>query len=330
MTVSGRVQGENGKSLGAVRVELLDTPIQPENTFADGVFSLAGAAAGRAGRLLFHRKPGYGVRAVDIMPQVLPGNIHPQFAELPTADEIFATSGGFTPSSSAWTWGSAPAGPDSCFSMPGCWGVGYFGDYHVNQNASLTSPAYSFPDAGNAISASTSGATPNPATTESGWNCCRARRVVIEPAGGYDYPSVAALGGTPGWSGRQGDWRGVVFDLSGRELSSFQFRLLFRADETVSYRGFFIDDVTFDTGATFVDAPPASPAAPTLTAHPNPFNPRTTIRWAVPAAGLSRLEIFDARGRRVACWPAPASPWARRFGMGRTTPAGRKPPASTW
>lgn len=33
--------------------------------------------------------------------------------------------------------------------------------------------------------------------------------------------------------------------------------------------------------------------------HPNPFHPRTTIRYAVPADGRVRLEIFDVGGRRV-------------------------------
>ncbi|RKZ15082.1 hypothetical protein DRQ50_08005 [bacterium] len=32
---------------------------------------------------------------------------------------------------------------------------------------------------------------------------------------------------------------------------------------------------------------------------PNPFNPRTTIAWELPAAGPVRVEIFDLAGRRV-------------------------------
>jgi hypothetical protein len=41
-------------------------------------------------------------------------------------------------------------------------------------------------------------------------------------------------------------------------------------------------------------------AVPTLNAHPNPFNPRVTLTFAVPAAGPAELAIFDLRGRRVA------------------------------
>ena len=34
--------------------------------------------------------------------------------------------------------------------------------------------------------------------------------------------------------------------------------------------------------------------------HPNPFNPKTTISFALPAAGAVRLSVFDVSGRRVA------------------------------
>ncbi len=34
--------------------------------------------------------------------------------------------------------------------------------------------------------------------------------------------------------------------------------------------------------------------------HPNPFNPRTTVVFELPAAGRARVDIFDAAGRRVA------------------------------
>lgn len=43
-----------------------------------------------------------------------------------------------------------------------------------------------------------------------------------------------------------------------------------------------------------------APAAPRLLgAHPNPFNPQTTLSYEVPAAGPVHLEIFDMRGRNV-------------------------------
>ena len=49
-----------------------------------------------------------------------------------------------------------------------------------------------------------------------------------------------------------------------------------------------------------VDVPEtASLLRPVLEVHPNPFNPRTSIRLRVPRAGDVHWSVFDARGRRV-------------------------------
>jgi subtilisin family serine protease len=64
-------------------------------------------------------------------------------------------------------------------------------------------------------------------------------------------------------------------------------------------------------------------------AAPNPFNPRTTLRFGLAAAGPARLEIFDARGRLVrrlldADLPAGdhACAWDGRGDDGRAAPSG--------
>ena len=46
---------------------------------------------------------------------------------------------------------------------------------------------------------------------------------------------------------------------------------------------------------------PETPAAGlTLSASPNPFNPKTTLRFELPVAGPAELSIYDLSGRRVA------------------------------
>lgn len=49
-----------------------------------------------------------------------------------------------------------------------------------------------------------------------------------------------------------------------------------------------------------LQAPVAPPAARLAQNTPNPFNPRTTIRFHLDAAGPARLMVFDVSGRRVA------------------------------
>ena len=45
---------------------------------------------------------------------------------------------------------------------------------------------------------------------------------------------------------------------------------------------------------------PAATAAVILRAHPNPFNPATTLLFDLPRAGQARLALYDPSGRRVA------------------------------
>lgn len=54
-------------------------------------------------------------------------------------------------------------------------------------------------------------------------------------------------------------------------------------------------------GATMTIAGAGDPAtdAAILTASPNPFNPRTTLRFDLPRAGAARLAVFDLAGRQV-------------------------------
>jgi len=72
---------------------------------------------------------------------------------------------------------------------------------------------------------------------------------------------------------------------------------------TVELDRVYLADNSGLTAIRVVDATDADeiPATPTfaLTNHPNPFNPTTTIRFALPAAGHYTLTVYDAGGRRL-------------------------------
>lgn len=59
-----------------------------------------------------------------------------------------------------------------------------------------------------------------------------------------------------------------------------------------------LDDVHV-TVPVAVDDPPRAGRGLTLEAYPNPFNPRTTLRFDLPRSGRVRVGIFDGRGRQV-------------------------------
>ena len=61
-------------------------------------------------------------------------------------------------------------------------------------------------------------------------------------------------------------------------------------------RGIWDFDVT---GLTDVAEAAPSPGVLALAGHPNPFNPKVTLRFELERAGLAELTLFDASGRRV-------------------------------
>ncbi len=66
-------------------------------------------------------------------------------------------------------------------------------------------------------------------------------------------------------------------------------------------RGIWDYDVSTTTGVAENPAATEAPARPVraLAGYPNPFNPRTTVRFQLEHAGTVRLEIFDLAGRNV-------------------------------
>jgi hypothetical protein len=71
------------------------------------------------------------------------------------------------------------------------------------------------------------------------------------------------------------------------------------AEHTVRH-GFWTEKKTGPATAV-EDPPPTLPKSYRLDQnHPNPFNPRTTISYALPKEGHVLLSVYDVRGRRVA------------------------------
>lgn len=98
-------------------------------------------------------------------------------------------------------------------------------------------------------------------------------------------------------------------------------------------------NINSNTASVILNAPiptaiPVAGSAPPVAARlmqnaPNPFNPRTTIRFALTRAGRARLVVFDAAGRRVSTLLDRSLPagemsveWDGRDEVGRTAASG--------
>jgi hypothetical protein len=93
------------------------------------------------------------------------------------------------------------------------------------------------------------------------------------------------------------------------------------------YAGGYSAEVTLST----IDAPPTPPAAVTRLMQnvPNPFNPTTTIEYALRERGAVTLIVYDAMGARVRALVGEVMPagthqavWDGRDAKGRTVPSG--------
>jgi hypothetical protein len=65
----------------------------------------------------------------------------------------------------------------------------------------------------------------------------------------------------------------------------------------VDFAGNESGPATADATSAVADLPPTPELS--IACHPNPFNPLTSISYAVPQAGRVTVEICDARGVRV-------------------------------
>ncbi len=120
---------------------------------------------------------------------------------------------------------------------------------------------------------------------------------------------LSSSGGYHQWSGRFGDDRdqvpySIATDADGGLIVTggydgtinFGGSTLFPFDSDF-HRDMFL--VRFTEPVTSVTEP-SFPSDLSLIASPNPFNPATAIRYALPSSGQVTLAIYDAQGMRVA------------------------------
>ncbi len=134
---------------------------------------------------------------------------------------------------------------------------------------------------------------------------------------------------------RDTGWETLVYDISAiaDDNPSVRVRFETQSDAGLRFGGWAVDDIR-----VFVpDAPAAdaldldiAPRSLGISAVPNPFNPMTTIRLAVPAPGGSpAIRVLDPTGRQVGSIQtgllAPGVhmlPWEGRDGAGKLLPSG--------
>ena len=95
-------------------------------------------------------------------------------------------------------------------------------------------------------------------------------------------------------TGTQYTWKIPVLDTETARLRVVSYN----ASEVI---GFDTSNVPFTiaSSATGVDSPVLPRSYELSQNAPNPFNPKTTIEFALPKPGLTQLTVYDARGRQI-------------------------------
>jgi hypothetical protein len=308
VSLGGTVLGDDGATnLAGVRVKPLDVPLAAVVSDANGDWAIAGFPAGRTYHLSFDHLPGYGADVAMIDVPAAARRDYALYVQVPAVTENFETgNGGFTASADAiWAYGTPSAGtPPSGFSGTKCWGVGLYGPYADNVYGTLTSAAYDF-----------TGETELYLSfhywceTESGfdganvqvWNALTGVWDVLQPLIAYNSILLGGLAYQSGWSGSTADWVGTVFDLTDYISNQVSFRLQFGSDGGVVGNGFWIDDIAFDRGDVFSEAPASTPglAAGAIRSFPNPAPATARIALTLPQSGEARVGVYDVGGRLV-------------------------------
>lgn len=225
-----------------------------------------------------------------------------------------STSEGFT-GTNDWQWG-VPAIPSPApHGGTGCWGTILNGNYTVGPRlSSLTTPSFAV------FSNRASFSFWHWYEMQSRFDGANVKVSInagpfqlIQPVDSFPQAAIYngfgnPLGGQPGYSNVGGTtWSKATFDLTGiaSEGNTLAIRFDFGSDNSIQYRGWYVDDFTSNGFGTQipVGVEPANgrPARFALEQnYPNPFNPSTAISYELAVPGHVSLKIFDVLGREVA------------------------------
>ncbi|MBN2564581.1 MAG: carboxypeptidase regulatory-like domain-containing protein [Candidatus Eisenbacteria bacterium] len=129
--------------------------------------------------------------------------------------------------------------------------------------------------------------------TESGYDYCY---VEVSTNGGSSWTRLAS------YSGLLSEWAEVTLDISDYVgTSGFKVRFILDSDGWIQKDGWYVDDVHVfaDQPETGVEEGELILDGPAVSNFPNPFNPRTTVRFDVPSRAAVGLRVYDVSGRLV-------------------------------
>jgi len=128
--------------------------------------------------------------------------------------------------------------------------------------------------------------------TEASYDHCL---VEVSVNGGSSWTEVAS------YDGASLDWTEEIVDLDDYVgTDAFKIRFVLESDGWIQRDGWYVDDVGIFVETTSSGVDDEIPARKLAVAnYPNPFSPRTSLAYVVPADASVDLRVYDAAGRLV-------------------------------
>ena len=180
--------------------------------------------------------PGWYIDDICLAPVVIPPPIY--------SENFDVSNGGFSvdPSSvnSSWAWGTPTSGPGAAHSAPNVWATNLAGNYPLNSDDYLVSPDID-------LSAYTG------STLAISWwqwlqteSCCDPASVQVSNNGGVSWTTVYTAKGNINLT-----WAQHMVELdSSYAVSNFRVRFYLHSDYSITYPGWYIDDISISVGVS--------------------------------------------------------------------------------
>jgi len=229
-----------GPVSGSVDTEWTQHTVFLDPTYAVGNF-----------RVRFHLEtdssvtlPGFYVDDIAIVVLPSPPSLYTEDFE--NDDGGFTTSG-FT----SWEWGVPTRGPGSAHSGTNAWGTNLDGNYEVNEDGYLASPVIDL-----------SAASGSPQIQLSWWQWFQSEwgydfgTIEVSANGGISWTLVYSMTGI--WDTQWSKYS-INLDPSIYAVPEFRLRFGLSSDETVTYPGFYVDDIAIQLPPSEPPTPPCNP-----------------------------------------------------------------------
>ena len=247
--LSGHVTDLDMNPIEGAVLDVVGTPLDPENTDGQGQYIFDNIPAGPE-YLIRATASGFGTATATVIineetPTVLDFTLQTL--------ESFEVNNGYWTGEGVWEWGFSSMIPEGAYDGNNVWGTVLNSNYPPNADDNLLTCNYSITDSGASFTFY------HWYDTDNGWDGVNVHIStnsgvtweIITPEGGYPDLDVNGLDYEPGFTGESNGWEQEVFDLSSYQGQIVKFKFRFGSDGVNNHNGWYVDGVVLNGGISW-------------------------------------------------------------------------------